>query len=137
MKGFLDTSSLCKKYIEEEGSDTLVEFLNDLSDVIVSPICWIEMHSAVGRRVHEKEITSLEAARIYEEMKLDFNFFGKVIWNDDLEHKSVELIRHYQLRTLDGIQLASAYLSQAEMFVTSDKKLFDIAKKELRKVKFI
>ncbi|MBI4245537.1 MAG: type II toxin-antitoxin system VapC family toxin [Planctomycetes bacterium] len=137
MKGFLDTSSLCKKYIEEEGSETLVRFLNDLSDVIVSPVCWIEMHSAVERRIHEGKITFIEAARIYTEMKIDFNFFGKVVWNDDLEHKSVEFVQHYQIKTLDSIQLASAYLSQAEMFVTSDKKLFDIAKKELKKVEFI
>ena len=137
MRGFLDTSSLCKKYIEEDGSEILVKFLNDLSQVVVSPICWIEMHSAVERRIHGKEITPAQRIQIYQEMRIDFNFFGRVIWNDDLEHKSVEFIQRYQLRTLDSMQLASAFLSEAEIFITSDKKLFDTAKKEFRKVKFI
>lgn len=137
MRGFLDTSSLCKKYIEEDGSDKLTELLDQLSQVIISPVCWLEMHSAIERRLHEKTIMLEQTVRIYTEMKKDFHFFAKVIWDEDMENKSIEFIRHYRLRTLDSVQMAAAFLSQPDIFITSDRKLSDIARKEFKKVQFI
>ncbi len=50
---------------------------------------------------------------------------------------AVEMINKYHLRTLDSIQLASAILSDSELFIASDEDLYKAASKQLSKAIFI
>lgn len=137
MKAFIDTSTLFKKYAEEEGSQDFDQILNKISEVIVSPISWVEANSIISRLLKEKKLEKNEAEWIQREMKRDFNFYSKIIWNDNLEAKAVELGNKFFLKTLDSIQLASGYLSRADLFITSDRKLFHEAGKIFKHVQFI
>lgn len=137
MRAFLDTSSLFKKYVEENGSDELGDLLNDITEITISPVTWIEMNSILARRLREKLLTAQQAAWLRSEATIDFESFHRVVWNDALEKKAAELINQYSILTLDAIQLASGALSKADVFVTSDKKLFEAASKVIRKTQFI
>ena len=137
MIAFIDTSSLIKKYIQESGSDEFDSLLNKVSTIIVAPIYFLEINSAVERRLMEHSFTISQANHIRQEAQRDLHFFHQIIWNDNLQQKAVELIRKHQLKTLDSLQLASGCLSNADIFVTSDKALYNKSKIELRKVLFI
>lgn len=137
MRAFVDTSSLIKKYIVEEGSDKFEAQLEVITEIIISPIYLLEINSAIERRLLEKSITNQQTAWIRAEIKKDYHYLSRVLWNDNLEEKSLEIIHKYHLKTLDSLQLASVCLSKPDIFITSDKKLFKTAKKELRNVKFI
>ena len=137
MKAFIDTSSLMKKYVDEKGSDELDSLLKKITDIIVSPIYNLEVHSAIERRLKDNTLTLKEASFIREEIKKDYQYFSKIIWNNNLEEKSLQMIGTYSLRTLDSIQLASACLSNADVFITSDEGLLGPAKKELKNVRFL
>jgi predicted nucleic acid-binding protein len=65
------------------------------------------------------------------EFNSELVFFNIVIFSGSVEAEAVNLIRKYQMKTLDGVQLASARLSNRDSFVTSDKRLYEIAVKEL------
>lgn len=134
MRAFVDTSSLFKKYIEESGSRVLETLLQDVSEIAVSPLTWVEMNAAIARRVREKSLTSQQAAWLLSEARRDFQSFHRVVWNEALETTATLLVSHYPLSTLDAIQLASGVLSQANLFITSDKMLFKEARKEIRRV---
>lgn len=137
MRAMVDTSTLWKKYFEEEGSDRFVSVLEKATAVIVSPVTWLEFNSIVHRRLAEKTIKAEDVEWIKKEAREDFNCFHVVMWNENMEKKGVELIVKYQLRSLDSIQLASAVCSESDVFVTSDKKLSTIARKESKEVLFI
>ncbi len=137
MRAFVDTSSLIKKYIVEKGSEKLDAQLEAITEIIISPIYLLEINSAIERRLLEKTLTNLQAVWIRSEIKKDFQFFSRVLWNDNLEQKALEIIHKYHLKTLDSLQLASCCLSKTDIFITSDKKLFKTAKKELKNAKFI
>ena len=137
MKAFIDTSSLAKKYIDEDGSEVFDRFLSTVSEITVSPIYILEIHSTIERRLKEKNLTLYEAQWIRVEVKKDLHFFSQVLWNGNLEQKALNLIAKYQLKTLDSIQLAAGCLSKSDIFVTSDQKLFLIANREIKKVKLI
>jgi len=137
MRAFVDTSSLFKKYIQENGSDQLDELLNNITEIAVSPVTWTEMNSIFVRRLREKSITPEQATWLQLEVERDFRSFHRVIWNDALEKKSVEIIRKLTLKTLDSIQLAAGVLSKADLFVTSDRKLFEKAGALIKKIRFI
>jgi len=137
LKAFIDTSSLLKKYVLEAGSDTFDELLKKISEIIVSPIYLLEVNSAIDRRLKEKGLATQQAEWILSEITKDTDYFTKILWNENLEKTSIELIGKHHLKTLDAIQLASALLSLADLFVTSDKHLAAIARKELKQVRFI
>ena len=133
MRAFIDTSSLFKKYVDEDGSRELGDLLKDISEIAVSPTTWVEMNAVVARRLREKSLTSQQAAWLTSEARKDFESFHRVVWNDTLETTATRLVVRHPLSTLDAIQLASGVLSKADLFVTSDRGLFEEARKEIRK----
>ena len=110
MKAFIDTSSLVKKYIAEAGSNELDVFLGKVSEITVSPTCWLELNSTIARRLKEKTLTSTQAHWLKTEARKDFDYFRQVLWNENLEQKAIELIQKHHLKTLDSLQLASAFV---------------------------
>jgi predicted nucleic acid-binding protein len=137
MKAFIDTSSLFKKYLDEQGSSEFNKLLESVFEIIIAPSTLLEIHSIIERRLREKTLQSEDAKWIEKEFLTDFNFFGVIEWNDELLEKAIRLIRKYQLRVLDSIQLSAAQLSGAALFITSDKQLYKAAKNELPSVTFI
>jgi predicted nucleic acid-binding protein len=137
MRAFIDTSSLFKKYVEEDGSETLDRIFQDVSEIAVSPVTWVEMNAAMARRLREKSLTSQQAVWLTAEARKDFQSFHRVVWNETLETIATHLVSDHPLSTLDAIQLASGVLSKADIFVTSDRGLFEEARKEVRKVVYV
>ena len=137
MRAFVDTSTLFKMYYEEAGSEDFKDLLEKISEIIVSPICWLEMNTTIHRLLNEKRISREQVKWLKEEMNRDFQYFSKIIWNENLETAAVEIGSKYYLKTLDSIQLAASALSKADLFITSDVKLYREAEKILKKVQFI
>ncbi|MBD3391497.1 MAG: PIN domain-containing protein [Chitinivibrionales bacterium] len=137
MRAFIDTSSLVKKYIEETGSEEFGILLKSLSEIVVSPITVLELHSAIERRLREGALQSSDAKWIEKEFTTDYDFFGVVEWNDELVKEGLRIIRAYQLRVLDAIQLSAALISDSGLLVTSDKRLYQAARKVMSKTRFI
>ena len=136
MRVFVDTSTLFKKYVDEHGSLEFDRILDEASELIVSPLTRIEMHSALAKCVREKILSRDQAEKLKAEIKKDFSFYSCVYWNESLEEKSVEIVQKFTLKTLDAVQLAAGILSKADMFVTSDKRLFDEARRVIKKIYF-
>ena len=137
MRAFIDTSSLIKKYIEETGSEEFGVLLESVSEIIVSPITVLELHSAIERRLRERTLKPSDARWIEKEFMTDYDFFGLVEWNDELIGEGLRTIRKYQLRVLDAIQLSAALISDTGLFVTSDRRLYQAARKEMANIRFI
>ncbi len=137
MKAFIDTSSLCKRYVQEEGSLVFEKFLDQVSQIFVSPVTWVELNSAISKRLRNHSMTSQQFSFAILEAKKDFESCHRIIWTQDLEVKAAHLVNEHPLSAMDAIQLASGVLSKADIFVTSDQKLFKEASKLMRKVQLI
>jgi predicted nucleic acid-binding protein len=137
MRAFIDTSSLLKKYVDEQGADTFDALLLSVSEIIVAPITLLEIHSIIERRLREKTLNTADAAWIEKEFMLDLNFYGVVEFNENLNSEFIRIIRKYQMKVLDGIQLSSAIVAKPDIFIVSDKQLYNAAIKELTRVEFV
>jgi len=133
MTVFIDTSSLVKRYILEEGSATFSEIIRKVTAIIVAPVTVIEIYSALDRRLRDKSLSPDDYRILEEEILRNFNDFSIVHWNNDLIISSLDTIRQHHLRTLDAIQLAAAIISGVSQMITSDKQLYQAAKKEIKK----
>jgi len=123
--------------VDEPGSDAFEKLISKASEIAVSPVTWIEMNAAIEKSLRGRHLTSEKAEWLRAEVKKDFAYFFAVVWNENLENKTVELVRRNVLRTMDAVQLASGVLSDSEIFVTSDHALHLAAKKVMRQVHFI
>lgn len=137
MRAFIDTSSLFKKYIDEKGADAFETLLQSVTDIILSPITHLEINSIIERRLREKTVSTADAKWIEKEFLFDLNFFGIVEFNDKLTFECIRVIRKYQMKVLDSIQLSAAIIAKPEIFIVSDKQLYKIAKKELPQVTLV
>ena len=132
MKLFIDTSSLIKKYIEESGSDKLISLIMEANEIIISPITKIEFFSALSRLLHTGYIDKESYRIASHEFEIDYRDYNIILFQESIENLALELLRIYNLKTLDSIQLASVKHSESSKFVISDKKLFNSAQKELK-----
>lgn len=137
MRLFVDTSSLFKRYIQDDGSAALERLFEEASEIVVSPVTWVELNSALSKRLRDGSLSSEQFSAVLLEAKKDFDFFARLEWNESLDEKAVEIVKKFGLKSLDAIQLSSGLLSKADIFVTSDKKLFEVANKIVRKARFI
>ena len=133
MRVFIDTSSLFKKYHVEEGSRQLANLLKDVSEIIVSPITYLEITNTIHRFYHDAKINKHELEILCTQINHDFQYFIKISWNDHLENTFLHWVNKYYVKSLDIIQLASAQHSRCEQFITSDKIQYKLAKEELNK----
>ena len=137
MRAFVDTSALLKRYIDEDGSRKLEEALATVSDLVVSPVTWVELHAAVARRLRRKLLTPQQSSSILTEAETDFRFYSQVVWSEELADTAVKMVHRHPLRTLDAIQLSAGVLSRPDLFLTSDLVLFQEARKVISGTRFI
>ena len=113
MNIFFDTSSLFKLYHEEEGTDQLLDFLNNNPGykIYLSELTLVEIYSAILKKVRIGHLSLAQAKIFFAVLDSDFKKFLFVSIDSPLIKNSQQLVVKYGakgLRSLDAIQLASA-----------------------------
>lgn len=137
MKVFIDTSSLIKNYIEENGTEEVSEIFQKSSHILLSPITKIEFVSALQRLVNTNFLAKDSFDLAMNEFLSDSNDFEYQTFDKKTEMLSIDLLQKYRIRTLDAIQLASSLALDIDLFVTSDKRLFEATEQEFPKNKVL
>lgn len=137
MKIFLDTSSLCKLYHQEAGTEELEEIFSQvkITHIYLSEIAKVEFTSTVWKKVRTKEITKEQAEVTLELFESDFAKYNFVTTDSLILEQARNLATKYGiqgLRTLDGIQLSTCILlaNQVDVFYTADNLLNTLMERE-------
>jgi len=139
MNLFVDTCALVKLYHQEDGTDTLSNFIAINSEdlfITLSDLSKIELHSALLKRVRIHEISYEKITEIFSLFENDFFYYNIIEINPQIRNLSIQLLDEYGLNkslfTLDALQLSSAIFThqffRIDYFVSSDKRLLNIAK---------
>jgi len=139
MNLFLDTSAIVKIYHQEKGTGKFSKYLEGISEELfltTSDITKIELHSALLKKYREKEISKKNLSEVFQLFDKDFQKFNIIVVDRIIKNIALFVLDSmgikYGIRTLDSLQLASAVFfnnySKIDFFVSSDKKLLNIAK---------
>src|SRR3989304_1571252 len=139
MNLFLDTSAVVKIYHQEKGTEKFSQYLEGISEELfltTSDITKIELHSALLKKYREKEISKKNLSEVFQLFDKDFQKFNIIVVDRIIKNIALFVLDSmgikYGIRTLDSLQLASAVFfnnySKIDFFVSSDKKLLNIAK---------
>jgi len=137
MKLAVDSSSFAKRYVQEVGSEELEGFLGDASELAFSVILVPEIISGLNRRLRERIITLVNYRSAKKQLLDDVADATILQITPSVVSRSVKLLENSSLRAMDSIHVASALEWRADLFITSDKKQFTVAKNSGLNVEYI
>ncbi len=104
---YLDTSSLLKLYVVENGSDEVRQDMAEASSAATSAVSYAEARAAFARRRREGFITAAEFRSVKRDFDADWSSYAVVEPTMSLCRAAGELAERYQLRGFDSIHLAT------------------------------
>jgi len=132
---YLDTSTLLKLYVEEQGSWEISRSTQDAAAVATSRIAYAEARAALARARRSERLSEGEFRRAKEAFEADWSGMMVVEVSDPLVRAAADLVERHPLRGFDAIHLASALtlrqqLDEPVTFSAWDAHLLDAARAE-------
>jgi uncharacterized protein len=122
---YLDTSSLVKLYVEEDGSSEVDALVKSSGVTATSIVAYAEARAAFARRYREASFTSTEHDRIKMFFDKDWGSYLVLNITGDMARLAGDLAEKHALRGFDSIHLASALTLQQELSTTIVFSCFD------------
>jgi len=121
-KVFFDTSAFVKRYVNESGSERVIEICQQADELAISIIAPPEVISTLCRLVREGTLSIEE----YERTKIQFlTDLENVIICDitsEVMMQTTRFLEKYTLRAMDAIHLGCALCYASDLFVSSDHR---------------
>ena len=122
MNVFLDSSALAKRYVQEPGSDRVEEILSSASSLGISVLGVAEVVSALCRRRRERKLSPPQYSKAKQALFEDIEDASLVNLTDRVVARAIALLERWPLRSSDALQIASAAVWSAELFVSADER---------------
>ena len=128
MNVFTDSSALAKRYIADEQSSQMDETLQQATNLAVSVLCLTEVISALCRRRRERFLRPSQYESAKNALEVDLADATIIQITDEVLLHSIHLLESHPLRSSDAIQVSSALVWGADLFVSSDARQCAAAK---------
>jgi len=139
MNLYLDTSALVKRYVEELGSEDVLDWM-DLADMIgTGLVTRAEVAAAITRAVRLKHLTVQISDKALDKFRLEWDSFHRLPINEELIARADFLACQHGLRGYDAVHLAAALIWHEALMLpvtlaTYDQELANAGKKSGLKV---
>jgi len=129
VRTFFDASAFAKRYVAETGSGDVDTLCAKASDLAVGVICIPEILSALNRRVRERSLTPRQYAEAKRRLSSDIRDADVVDLTPGVIAVATEVLESSPVRALDALHIACAVVWKSGLFVTSDKRQIDAARR--------
>ena len=131
---YLDTSALLKQYIQESGSEEVIELLGTANSSGTNLLAYVEMASAITRAVRLKLIPADEAQTTWKDFLVDWELLVRLDVSGQITKRAAALAWEHGLRGYDALHFASALTWQDAIdmpvtLATYDRELWSAAQK--------
>lgn len=120
MRIFFDSSAFAKRYIREEGSDGVVLWCDQATELCLSGIALPEIISAFCRLQRENMITPLQYRHLKTMLMADIADASICDLTPEVMRSTIVALENNILRGMDAIHIGSALTLKADLFVSSD-----------------
>ena len=134
MNLYLDTSALAKRYVEEPGSEDVLDWM-DLADTIgTGSVTRAEVAAAITRATCMNHLTVEVTVKALSKFRQEWVDFHRIPINEELIARADFLACQHDLRGYDAVHLAAALIWQEALMLpvtlaTYDQELADAGKK--------
>lgn len=125
MNLYLDTSALVKRYVEERGSEDVLDWM-DLADMIgTGLITRVEVAAAISRARKMDHLTEQSTNKALDKFRKDWTGFHRIPINEELIARADFLACQHSLRGYDAVHLAAALIWQEALMLSVTLATYD------------
>ena len=128
MLTFFDSSAFAKRYVQEAGSDDVLSWCEQASEIGLSGIALPEIISAFCRLLREKRISRKQYHSLKVSLLEDMRDVAICDLSPAVIRHSILALEKNTLRGMDAIHTGSALALHAEIFVSADRRQCKAAK---------
>ena len=134
MRVFFDTSAFVKRYIEEPGTDKVIEICRQAEHLVLCVICLPEMIATLNRLVREGKLAKGDYRKTRDLILKEIGDAEICTITPDVVTRTIRCLEHNALRAMDALHLGCALIVEPHLFVSSDQRQIEAAKREGLKV---
>jgi len=132
---YLDTSALVKRYLVEEGTEEVKDWISQARPVNTCLITRAEMAAAITKAVRMHYISEEEAQFAIQRFRSEWEIVGRLPVNEVTVLRADDLACRHGLRGYDAVHLACALLYKEGLdepvtLATFDRELWQAARAE-------
>jgi uncharacterized protein len=129
MRVFLDTSAFVKRYIEEPGTDKVIEICRQAEHMVLCVICLPEMISTLNRLVREGRLSADDYKKTRDLILREIEDAEICYVTPDVVTRTMRCLENNALRAMDALHLGCALMVESDLFVSSDQRQIEAAKR--------
>ncbi len=122
MRVFFDTSAFVKRYVSEPGTDAVLDWCDQATEIGLSGIALPEIISAFCRLRREDKITDTQYRQLKTLLLADIEDAAICDLSPVVLGQAVASLENNVLRGMDAIHIGSAVALKADVFVSADKR---------------
>ncbi len=135
---FLEATAFAKLFVQEPGSDALIQLLEPIEDnrKLISASTPLEIYAAIRRRERAGDIAAEDAASALESLRLESARMVQQPLNPAVIEAARQLLDRTRLPWPDALQLGAAlaardmFLTTKIVFVSASPRLLEAARNE-------
>lgn len=128
MRVFFDSSAFAKRYVDEKGTELVLEWCEKADELALSVIAIPEIVSAFCRLRRERRLTPSQYQRLKNELKSDIADAFICDTTPDVIARSIRALEKHSLRGMDAIHIGAAIVCSADVFLSGDVKQCEAAR---------
>ena len=122
MRVFFDSSAFVKRYVREEGTDVVLSWCDQATELCLSGIALPEIISAFCRLQRDKQISPLQYRHLKTMLMSDITDAAICDLTPEVIRHSIISLENSKLRGMDAIHLGSAIELKVDLFVSADAR---------------
>ncbi len=122
MRVFFDSSAFVKRYVREAGSDAVLHWCDQATEILLSGIALPEIVSALCRLQREGRVSDSQYRHLKALLLADVEDAAICDLTPMVLAQAIASLEANVLRGMDAIHIGSALVLEAELFVTSDQR---------------
>jgi len=127
MRVFFDSSAFVKRYVREEGTDVVLSWCDQATELCLSGIALPEIVSAFCRLRREDLVSPVQYRHLKNMLMADISDAAICDLTPEVIRHSIIRLEKNVLRGMDAIHLGSALALNVDLFVSADSRQCDAA----------
>ena len=127
MRVFFDSSAFVKRYVREEGTDIVLSWCDQATELCLSGIALPEIVSAFCRLLRENRVSPVQYRHLKTRLMADISDAAICDLTPEVIRQSIISLEKNVLRGSDAIHLGSALALNVDLFVSADARQCDAA----------
>jgi predicted nucleic acid-binding protein len=119
---FLDPSALVKRYIGEAGTNEVLAWCDQATELTVAVIAVPEIVSAFRRLVREGRLSEPQYAGLKADLRADLADAVLCEISPQVVQRAIAALEAHPLRAMDAIHVGAALVAGADVFVSADAR---------------